>query len=215
MKNPLILSAVLACGVVSNALPQGTLTFVSPIGGITYSIDGVKTPFPVGNPAIVTIPEGGNQQLNIAAYYAPAGTAISMIGGVPDLTEWKVMSPIIHQIAPLPGGVPGTVLTTGPDVAAGANIQIEIVGWTGSSTFREAALGSAGWVGLGWSGDPRSGGALGWTQTVGGLPPSPPAAILTGNNAYNGLTLLYIPEPSSLALAAVGVAALLIFRRRR
>ncbi len=214
MKNPLI-TTILACGFVSSALAQGTITFVSPIGGIKYSVDGItKIPFPAGNPAIL-IADGENWgQLNIAAYYAPAGTTISLAGGIPDLTSWRLMSPIIHQIAPLPGGVPGTLLTTSTDVAAGANIQIEIVAWTGTApTFNGSTLTSGSLQA--WSGHPGSGGALGWTQTVGGLAPAPPAALLTGDNAYNGLVLWYIPEPSSLALASLGAGALLIFRRRR
>ncbi len=214
MKNPLITTA-LVCGFVSSALAQGTLTFVSPIGGITYSLDSItKIPFPSGNPATLTVGGRDYGQLNIAVYYDTAGTEISTLGGMPDLTGWKLFSPILHQIAPLPGGVPGTVLTSGPDISAGDNIQLEIAAWTGTATSFNAAAAGGGPLLLAWSGDWLSGGALGWTQTVGGLPPATPQAILTGPNAYNGL-VLNIPEPSSLAFASLGAAALLIFRRRR
>jgi hypothetical protein len=208
----ILVTTLVACALVSSALAQGTITFVSPIGSVKYTPDGTTAAvaFPAGNPAQVA----GFGQLNIAAYYNTAGTAISMSGAYPNLTGWKLFSPILHQIAPLAGGVPGAVLTSGNDVAAGANIQLEIVAWTGSfADFTAAAAAGTGL--LAWSGDSRSGGGLGWTQAIGSLPPGTPAAILTGASAYNGLVLAPIPEPSTFALAGLGAAALLIFRRRQ
>lgn len=49
---------------------------------------------------------------------------------------------------------------------------------------------------------------------------SPAAAALTfntvaGPSAWNGVTMVPVPEPSSMALAGLGAASLLIFRRRK
>ena len=208
----ILVTTLVACALVSSALAQGTVTFLAPIGGIKYTTDGTTmTAFPAGNPA--TLANYG--QLNIAAYYhSTVGTTISMIGGVPDLTAtagWKLAGPIVSQIAPLAGGVPAKVLTT-TDTAANAPVQMEIVAWTGSAASFNAAALAGGNVLLAWTGDAKSGGLLGWNQATGGGT-APPASLTAG--AFNGLVLAPIPEPSTFALAGLGAAALLIFRRRK
>ena len=70
-----------------------------------------------------------------------------------------------------------------------------------------------------WSGESLSGGALAWANGTGnpnGSPPSPPVALVTGAAGYNGLVFeIHTPEPSTFALAGLGAAMLMIFRRRK
>jgi hypothetical protein len=96
-----------------------------------------------------------------------------------------------------------------------------LVGWTGNATDWNTALASG--TGLfGWTGAQRftgdSGGALEWlnaTGNPGASPPITPVAFTYGATGFNGLVLAPIPEPSTFALAGLGAAALLIFRRRK
>jgi len=94
-------------------------------------------------------------------------------------------------------------------ISPGATVAAVIRGWmiSAGATFAEAS--SQGWGLFGYSsifqvdtGDPTT------------IPPETAAAITSGSSPFSGLTLLYIPEPSSAALCGFGVVALLLARRR-
>ncbi len=133
-----------------------------------------------------------------SAAWAAAGTAVG-IGGAP----------------PIAGTFNGGTLTTGTDVAAGAAAYIQIRAWTGSYATWDAAVAAAATdpsVLLGW-----------WNSAVvntggGGSPPGAPLTLaqagFTGL-ALNSIGTAPIPEPSTFALAGLGLASLLIFRRRK
>jgi hypothetical protein len=58
-------------------------------------------------------------------------------------------------------------------------------------------------------------GVLSWNQLVGGpIPPPPNTPQAVALNMPGPLVMQIIPEPSTFALAGLGAAALLIFRRR-
>jgi hypothetical protein len=85
-------------------------------------------------------------------------------------------------------------------VAAGTLTYFEVEGWTGQGTTYANA--------------PQAGTTAVFTESLGGVG-SPPSAAATLNNmpALNLVTTV-VPEPSTLAMAGVGLASMLIFRRR-
>jgi hypothetical protein len=95
-----------------------------------------------------------------------------------------------------------------------------VLGWTGAygdwnSAFA-ANMANPGSLLLGWTGSTLSGGALDWDNLV-STPPEVPFLLTQGSYGYNGLVLevVAVPEPSIFALAGLGAAALLLFRRRK
>jgi len=95
-----------------------------------------------------------------------------------------------------------------PGVAVGAGANYILIGWTGSATTYDSAYQIAGTF-FGQS-------TLATTLTGGsGTPPSTGVNL---NATFTGITmapLSAVPEPSTFALAGLGAAALLIFRRRK
>jgi hypothetical protein len=87
-------------------------------------------------------------------------------------------------------------------------------GWTGGFADWSAALSSA-------NSSPST--LVGYmtyafqqgTGAPAGAPPTSPVALATGVGFFNGLTLASVPEPSTFALAGLGAAALMIFRRKK
>lgn len=211
----ILVTTLVACALVSSALAQGQITF-SATGTptpnyIQYSLDG-KLASAVRVPATDQVP--GYGKVNIALYGAPVGTTLSLIGGIPDLTgQWKVQtSPLLSDIGPAAGGMTGKIVQMDPSsLNAAGELQLTVVAWTGdySSLLTASQNGAL----IAFTGDALSGGALTWLSGSGSA--TTPYVITKGANAFNGLILAPIPEPSTFALAGLGAAALLIFRRRK
>jgi len=86
-----------------------------------------------------------------------------------------------------------------PGVAAGAAGTFEVQIWLGDFSSYAAAAAGGAYVGM----------STPFTQTLGG------GSVLPSDlTAMPAVTLAPIPEPSTIALAGLGAAALLIFRRR-
>lgn len=103
-----------------------------------------------------------------------------------------------------------------PGWAAGTTMSYEIAGWDASlgHTFDPTWLTTppSGFFGL----SPIATGTAGGTDALGNsLPPYNLFGGLTGIPTGFTLTTVGVPEPSSMALAGLGAAALLIFRRRK
>jgi hypothetical protein len=105
-----------------------------------------------------------------------------------------------------------------PGWGAGVNKDYRVAGWSASlgTTFNNAWLPNGATTGNGFFGFSAIGtGAAGGTDANGNsLPPFP---LFGGSGITSGFNLAPVvtPEPSSMALAGLGAAALLIFRRRK
>jgi len=105
-----------------------------------------------------------------------------------------------------------------PGWAAGATMTFEVAGWDKNlgTTFQSSWLtgnfgGKSGFFGISGPGT----GAAGGSTATGTLPNLNIFGGATGiQNGFN-LSPVGVPEPSSMALAGLGAAALLIFRRRK
>lgn len=118
-------------------------------------------------------------------------------------------------LSPVPGRFSTATAITVPGIAAGGIISAVVRGWTGGFADYASAY-AAGLVDpnimVGTSaifrvdtGDPTA------------VPAGTPGNIVTSisGQGFAGLTLMTIPEPSTFALAGLGAAAMLIFRRRK
>jgi len=189
-----LLTAILAAGTATGAFAQGTVVFENSAGSGNITFDSSS---------------GANAspgQYTVALLWA-AGTSV-----VPQssLTQIAIYTPTA-------GGGNGagffqdpTVVTTPAGTAGGAQAVFEVVGWTGN--FANWAAAQAGAAKIGQSAEFING-----TGNPGGSPATP-AVLLSGTGgAWNGNLVIAtpVPEPTTLALGALGAAALLAFRRRK
>lgn len=207
----ILVTTLVASALAVSAFAQGTVTFSAAKGTLTYTLDNGLTKTAI--PTTGQVPGFG--QFNLALYAAPKGTALNVVGGVPDLTGWTIASPVLKSIGPFAGMMANQVVTIPASLSGaegGNTVQLEVVAWTGDL----ATFPTANTTGLiGFAGSTFSGGAAGWNQATGTVNPPSTVFVTTGASGFNGLVLAPIPEPSTFALAGLGAAALLIFRRRK
>jgi len=224
MKKTLLIT--LATGAMAaSALAQGTVAFQANAanGFVSYSLNGT-TSVSAPTPAAGGVPGFGNA--NIGFFAAPDGTAVTLgANGLPTFSgAWTVAGSVLG-ISPTAGKTAATSFTLPAGAgAAGANVEMEIVGWTGTATSWADAL-AQGTDLYGFTGEIFNGSALGkmgWSQGTGNPNATPlpilPVNIVTGAGGYQGLVLQgnsITPEPTTIALGGLGAAALLLFRRRK
>lgn len=173
----------------SAAFAQGTLNFAN-------AAAGVNAPVTVNNSA--TRASGNTYTVDL--YWGPAGTTLS--GSLTPLG-----SSAIFNAGAQSGYFTGGSRTVN-GVAGGTSIVVQIRGWQttlGSTTFATWAQAQSGGAAIGNSGL--------FNITL-ATPPATPVNLvgLTSFDIHGGGV---VPEPSSFALAGIGAAALLIFRRRK
>jgi hypothetical protein len=198
MKKYLSMLAVVA--VAASAFAQGTVNFSNNGSTLVKLPDGTSVPA-----------NGGFVQL----LWAPANTAATDLGANQNLTQWLTANPgwakidtSVKAIGPVAGRFLGGTVTV-PTSTPGAPINAAVASWAGSAANFDAAVAAGSAVGISaefavTTGNPNT--------TPAGTP-----AVITGVGQFGGMTLgtSVIPEPSSLALAGLGAAALLVFRRRK
>lgn len=198
MKKTLV-TMLAAAAVVASSYGQGTLTFTTLANQVTKDTAA-------GNSVQVNVGTGAaNGQFEIL--WAPVGTT--------DLNSFTLIPGAIVTCSPTAGRLTGGARTIPAGsgfagIAPGAVVSAVIRGWTGgAASYALAAADQAQAVGYSAifsvdTGDPTS------------TPAGTPAAI-TGAGGFTGIQLHYtaVPEPTSMALAGLGAASLLIFRRRK
>jgi hypothetical protein len=188
MKTIATLLSIFAVG--AGAFAQGTVTFNN-------------------NPAtLISVPVGGNYVATTAgapgSYYY--GLLTSFTGAAGSFTFSGVYGTNNAAAGRFTGGT-----ATLASIAPGTAFNFEVAGWAASlgATFDPTWLTQAPAGAFGLSG-------IGTATAGGGVPPAPPGIIFGATGLTSGFNLgQIIPEPSTMALAGLGVGALLIRRRRR
>ena len=204
----LAISALLA----SSAFAQGLVGFINNTAGLVRQWTSAT------DPALMSVPAGGGM---VDLLTAPAGTAFNALGSLsglgfgltyPTLAAFLGANPGWQSVAtvgfttPAAGRFNGSTVTLQGAITGGANAEYVLVGWTGSATSLDAAITAKAFIG--------SGPMLTTTTGSGGTPPIAPTLL---SATFTGMTLAplaTVPEPATFALAGLGLAALVAFRRR-
>jgi hypothetical protein len=191
----IIAAALMATGVASG-FAQGTVVFNNGTGLV---LQETSTGF-------VPVPKGGGQ---VQLFWATAGTPYTPWTGALTPAAWYaanagwILGPAIGFTTPSAGKFNGGVLTLSP-VSPGGTIDYVVAAWTGNAPTMDAALASDGMVAV----------SSLFTSATGNPTTIPPDVPVPLADSFGGLAIAYIPEPSSFALAVLGAASLLVFRRR-
>jgi hypothetical protein len=212
MKKLLGIMAVTALAV--SAFAQGQITFNNATGLVKQWTSAT-------DPTLLTSLKGN---VMVELISAPVGTTLAN----PNLTGYNTLASFLAAnsgwaaaTAATGGSNPGGLAVNGIfglgnlnlNVAGGASAEYFVIGWTGAnggalgtatSYDTAVALGSA------WFGQSAI-----FTTTTGD-PNGTPATLPTGTKStFGGMTLApVVPEPATFALAGLGLAALVAFRRR-
>lgn len=195
MKKYLLVAVVTLAGVVSG-FAQGTVTFANGTATlIRYTTDvSFLKPSDIAL-AGSALPVGA--AWSAALYSGPTGStvdALAMIGAV-------------VNISPVAGRVNAGTRTTAATTAPGASGLFQIRIWeTANGNSYESAYGK-GYQGVSQMVTSATGGA--------GTPPGAAVALNTQLIPFGSIYVAQVPEPASAAILGLGMASLLIFRRRK
>jgi hypothetical protein len=207
MKKYLVTLAITA--LATSAFAQGTITFANNATGL------VKQWTTATDTTLMSVPKSGGFVELLAA---PKGSSLTPLSGYSTMaaflaanTSWAVVA--TTAIFPVNGQFSGGGKTIA-NIGAGADASYFLVGWTGASATYDAAYTA-------WQGGTAMLGESSVFSTATGNPnavpvPGTPVSLA---GSFTGMTLTAVtgpvPEPSTFALAGLGAAALMIFRRRK
>jgi len=202
MKKYLSVLAVAAMAAyATSAFAQGTVVFNNGSSGLVQQWTAAD------NSTLISVPKGGGQ---VQLYWAAQGTAYTPWTASLSSAAWQAanagwkLENAFGFTTPAAGKFTGGTLTLTP-LNAGGSIDYVVVGWTGNYASFDEALTAGSMANV----------SLKFTSGTGNPTTSPPGTATPIADTFGGMTLQPIPEPSTLALAGLGAAALLIFRRRK
>jgi hypothetical protein len=185
------------------------------VGFINYTAGLVRQWTSPSDPTLISVPVSG---AHVELFTAPNDTSLTPIGGpyvggfywnFSTLAGFLAANPGWSDIAttgiqPVAGRFNGGIVSL-LGIPGGATAEYFILGWTGTATTFDAAILTPGtWFGS----SPLLTTLTGNPSTTPQGTPIPLSATFTG-------LILGTPEPSTFALAGLGLAALLVLRRRR
>ena len=202
MKKALLVLAAVAMG--ASAFAQGTIVFANrniPIisGGTTGGGNGNGT---------YNVPIWEPNTTSNGAGDMPGGVTIGLFAPGAADSATPLATSLLRTDANSQFFATASQTVTVPGSDAGTTPTLLVRGWQGAGGFA-AAKGGAGAYGE-WSFTTKP---LGGTPASGGLPITPPSMTGWGPESGAGLALL-IPEPSTIALGALGIGALFLRRRK-
>jgi hypothetical protein len=112
---------------------------------------------------------------------------------------------VVGFTTPTDGKFNGGVLTLTPLLLPGGTIDYVIAAWTGNEQSFDAAVAANSQYLV----------SSKFTTATGNPTAIPPGLPVPLANTFGGMTLVTIPESSSLALAGLGATTWLAFRRRK
>jgi len=182
-------------------------------GTVVFSDSGSAPSVVTTNNGVTTGKAGttSSSGIRIELFYQPdtGGSAPTGITGLTGIGNWETIGSAT-TIAPVAGDFSGGTLSTGTDVYAQSadqtgNIWLIAVAWNGGATTYATAGAVATYFGA----------SSVWSQGTGNPNGTPQTAAVSTSGFFPGLQLTPIPEPSTIALAGLGAASLLLFRRRK
>jgi len=224
-----LILAAFALTTAASVFAQGTVTFNTKNSAGTSHVWGPSTTAPglslVGfgsndgpNPGTIPYAASGMALIgagNVSGGHFGYGTTFAQLLGGPFGTAEASLQPGTPTTTFKSGASLGNVFSIGvslPNVLPdAASATLEMVAWDNSSglypTWAEASIawnnGQNGLIAAGKSGTFT-------VNLIGGSVNTPPNMLVPSFNLYNS-----VPEPSTFALAGLGAAAMLIFRRRK
>jgi len=209
MKKAMI--AVAAIAMSASAFAQGTITFfnnnILNAAGQTYRAGIYQDDEPlnkadadiVGQGATSAVGAGGT--ISIGLFLPGSNTPLNYTDGTPAVTTGRTTS------APEVFARTGDVVVTG--AAPNSTVTLEVRAWSTSAGSYANALVTDG---------AQYGSAQFLSKALGGTNPNPPPpSFFTPDMApFTGFEMdtTIIPEPSTIALGAIGIGALLLRRRK-
>jgi hypothetical protein len=181
-------AASFAQGVISWANTSSTLITLQGVGSLPVRVDAGTT-------------------YSFGLFLAPVGTAAPT--GVNDPNWQNVVAYALNSTAAAGAGRmlnPGNATNTA-GFGPGTSVNFIVRAWQSSGGSDWTAAQAQGLLAYGSSG-------LGTLIVGGGAFPTPSAfGVATGQ--IGGFTVVPVPEPTSMVLAGIGAASLLLFRRRK
>jgi hypothetical protein len=207
----LILSLALVAAGLFSASAQGTVKFYNISSLYLVSTNGATT-------GKMATPTGGDGLY----YFALLVDASTPTSSNPLTGGWALAEaagiPLVGTNYSLVGTINGTGSASGVAVdnwAAGTSDYIELVGWSASlGTSYSTITGelATGWTSTGYYGVSSEGSIISGGS---GSPAAPPTLLFGGTGIASGFTLTAVPEPTTMALAAMGGLSLLALRRKK
>lgn len=180
-----VLTFVIATVVSASVFAQGTFSFRNLGSGSNGSINA-----PVTNSSTGLRLSGSG--FSIQAYATAAGN--------PDSSLTAIGSPIAFNTGALAGYMASNPNVAIPGVAAGSNAKIQFRAWD-----------NAGGTIASWDTAVNRGeSAIVTIPLADSLAPAQPVAV-----GITGFSISVVPEPSTIALGALGIGSLLLVRRRK
>jgi len=209
-----LLGTLALTAVAASAFAQGTVTFGNQTGLVkqwTSTDNTVLISSAKGNANVELIAAATGVALAHPLFTATTGgtspnytTLASFLSANPG---WALGSGTSNPGGLSVSGIFANGTVTIANIAEAASAQYFVIGWTGVGSLDNALA----------SGSPFQGGASAIFTTATGDPlATPPGAPVNTKTTFGGLTMapIVVPEPTSFALAGLGLAALLVFRRR-